>query len=237
MYKIQITPSWRDVKPEGFYVYIHLNPITLKPFYVGRGMEKRGWARSVGARSSDWFSLAIPFGVTVDICQDKMSYEDSCLLESWLIAKFIKEGLVIVNKSRGGEGISHFGTAVYSSLGEYFPTMSDAIRYLWVNGFNSASSSAISQCCNSLSKTAYGRAWSKVSYPVHPAKTGNEAKGKASITLRSIKVDSDYGMFDSMTDAARWLRLNGYPKAVHSAISAAISGKSKKAYNSCWSVV
>lgn len=181
--------------------------------------------------------LARKHGVMVEICQDGMSFEESRLLESWLIAMLSKEGYSLINKSRGGEGISSSGTPVYSSLGESFESITSASVYLMDNGYPKASSSAISTCCHGRAISAYGRAWSFSGFPIHPEYTGSKAKGFYSRVVRAVRVRGKYGEFDSINAAVAWLRLNGHPKASRSAVSSAINGKCRRAYGSEWRII
>ena len=106
MTEIQITPKWKDVKPEGHYVYIHYRADNGSIMYVGKG--KRGRWLSASGRGAYWINSARLHGVISEIAQDDMMESDAFLLEMWLIAKFRISGENLVNRTDGGEGASGF---------------------------------------------------------------------------------------------------------------------------------
>lgn len=107
MTEIQITPTWQDVKPSGFYVYIHRRATDGSVFYVGKGSLDRAWHKSRYARQRGWWlNIARKNGVIVEIAQDEMLEKDAFLLEMWLIAKFKRGGVKLCNLTDGGEGPS-----------------------------------------------------------------------------------------------------------------------------------
>lgn len=103
MTDIQITPKWKDVKPEGYYVYIHRRATDGTPFYVGKGRGYRGW-RYKGTRSKFWMNTAIKNGVIVEIYKSDLSEVCAFSLEKILIDSYGIENLC--NLSLGGDGKS-----------------------------------------------------------------------------------------------------------------------------------
>lgn len=107
MTKIQITPKYSEVKPRGFYVYLHKRATDGSIFYVGKGTGDRAWHKSSYSRGDGWWrNISIKNGVIVEICQDDMTEGDAFLLEMWLIAKLRHVGVVLCNLTDGGEGAS-----------------------------------------------------------------------------------------------------------------------------------
>lgn len=107
MTKIQITPTWPEVKPQGFYVYVHIRAATGEPFYVGKGSGWRAWdSRPCKGRSEWWCACAKKNGVNVKIIKDGMSNQCSLTLEKIIIHKLRLEGCNLVNMTDGGEGTS-----------------------------------------------------------------------------------------------------------------------------------
>lgn len=227
MTKIQITPKWSEVKPELHYVYIHREESTGRPFYVGLGQNKRGWACSAGSRSNWWMSVARKYGVTIDVAQSGMSRDDAILLEMWLIAKLSHEGFRLVNISEGGEGPigveSKQKICVYSSAYGEFDSATNAAKYLRTIGYPTATDSNIIGCCKGRNEFMYGSAWSYHPNPVHPqttdirdviARNNKDRCSKAIFCSNRIR-------FDSVSDAVLWLKSSGYPRASQGSVSRA----------------
>lgn len=107
MTDIQITPKYADVKPEGFYVYLHRRATDGRVFYVGKGKGRRAWSRV--ARSNHWHNTSKKNGIIVDIYRDGLSDSCALTLEVILIGLLGIENLV--NQTLGGEGMSGFPSA------------------------------------------------------------------------------------------------------------------------------
>ena len=101
--KIDISPKWPEVKPQGFYVYLHRRVSDGSVFYVGKGKGHRAW-RWRGTRSPHWTNVASKNGVIVEIVKDGMSECCSFTLEKIVIGAIGVENLC--NFSHGGEGVS-----------------------------------------------------------------------------------------------------------------------------------
>jgi len=173
MSKIQITPKYADVKPKGFYVYLHTRGDNNSIFYVGRGNTNRGWQAYSGYRSDWWRSVASKGIVTVDIAQDGLTTEQADLLEEWLIAKLRHEGVNLVNITEGGGGtvgwipsdetkekigLAH-RKAINNSDGMRFESVKLAADWMRVNGHPTASQGHLSSAAIGTINQAYGRAW------------------------------------------------------------------------------
>lgn len=105
MNAIQICPKCSDVKPTGFYVYLHRKATDGSCFYVGKGSAKRAWILS-GRSNPKWRRTALKYGVICEVCCDNLSEDNANLLEMWLIAKLRHEGVDLSNLTDGGEGAS-----------------------------------------------------------------------------------------------------------------------------------
>lgn len=241
MTKIQITPKYADVKPQGFYVYIHRRSTDGTPFYVGKGSGNRGWDIGVSDRPNQkWRNFASKHGVIVDVPQDRMAEDDSFLLEMWLIAKLRHEGIDLCNMTDGGEGVSGStwtqeqkdaaSTPVWCSNGMFFKSQTSAIEWLWSIGISKAHKEGISACCRGLKKSGYGFAWWF---------DGDEpreyiSRGKRISESRKIPIIRSNGMrFDSAMSAVEWLESKGI-KAAHGNIGGVCKGKKHMAYGYSW---
>lgn len=238
MTKIQITPAYRDVKPQGFYVYIHRRISDGTEFYVGKGKSVRGF--SAFGRSSFWKKAAIKNGVDVTIVQEGMDEDCAYLLEQWLIAKLRHEGARLVNICSGGTGSPGFTPknrkGVYSSQGEFFESSCAAARFLRESGYLNAVPSAISSCCSGRQGFAYGRSWSRLGVPEAPPV--NSQSQAAALNFKSLSkpvLSSSYGRFSSIMDAIRYLKISGYPLARSSNITRSCRSGTMLSYGSRWS--
>lgn len=103
MTDIHITTKWSDVKPHGYYVYLHKRATDGGVFYVGKGKGNRAW-RWRDTRNPHWINIANKHGVIVDIVKDSMSETCAFTLEKILIGSYGVGSLC--NISNGGEGAS-----------------------------------------------------------------------------------------------------------------------------------
>lgn len=237
MTKIDITPAYHDVKPKGFYVYIHRRASNGVEFYVGKGSTNRAWHYSSHkARTDLWRRCALKNGVIVDIVQDGMTSDSAYLLEMWLIAKLTYDGIVLYNISEGGGGGLGLtpGNArpVICSNGMRFDTTGDAARWACVDKeIKGHERSNIYMCCVGKIKSAFGYAWwyegsDPVEY-IDPLKRRIDTRRKAIWCSNGMK-------FISTSDAAVWLKNNGWPNAMYVGVSAAANGRNKSAYGLAW---
>jgi len=86
-----------------FYVYIHYNPITNIPFYVGKGSKSR--LNSIHGRSGYWNNYVNKYGfysekIEIDLTED-MAYQ----LEMYWISQLKAWGFKLVNLDNGGIGM------------------------------------------------------------------------------------------------------------------------------------
>lgn len=102
MTKIDISPKWSEVKPQGFYVYLHRRATDGSVFYVGKGKDQRAWGRA--HRNRHWNYISKKHGVVVDILRDDMSEVCAFTLEKVIISILGRENLA--NATSGGEGVS-----------------------------------------------------------------------------------------------------------------------------------
>lgn len=235
--KIDISPKYRDVKPKGFYVYLHRRATDGSVFYVGKGKGKRAWLKT---RNVFWINVASKNGVIVEVVQDEMGECDAFTLEMWLIAKFEHDGVNLTNQTCGGEGpsgaVMPSRVKVFSSLGECFDSITIAVEYLKSIGYDGATGSNITSCCYGNMGFAYGRAWSRDDFPDHPEITNPFDILSKNNKERCSKVIycSTGEVFESVSGAADWLKDLGYISASQGTISRAarLGGVS---YDRSWS--
>lgn len=239
MTDIQITPKWKDVKPEGFYVYIHRRATDGTPFYVGKGKGRRAWAVSRGG-NNHWKHTALKHGVIVDIVRDGMSHECALTLECIVIGIIGLNGLTNIKYGGGGryeylpspeENISksmRISNPVFSDKGELFHNCGDAARYMRKNGYTKATNSCIWRAASLEGRSAYGRNWSFKGIPSKP-KT-REPVNRCPILCVDLNIE-----FKSIKDAADWISSTKSINSTRGNIISAASGKTKTAYGYTWS--
>lgn len=106
MTKLRIHRHSDDVKPQGYYVYVHLKETTGEVFYVGKGTKGR--LISTHCRSSYWRNVAKKHGVIAKVVMDNLTECCSFTLEKIIIGKLNFDGVPIVNLTEGGEGSSGY---------------------------------------------------------------------------------------------------------------------------------
>lgn len=85
-----------------FYVYIHFNPISKIPFYVGKGCNKR--YKNISNRSIHWKRYYNKYGCEPVIIENNLSEDDAYYLEKYWISQLKQWGFSLVNKTDGGDG-------------------------------------------------------------------------------------------------------------------------------------
>lgn len=84
------------------YVYIHYRKDNGKPFYVGKGNNKRAWVK--GGRPKEWSIVAENCGYDVSIVKDNLTEDEAFELEKQTISEIGLENLT--NTDGGGSGPS-----------------------------------------------------------------------------------------------------------------------------------
>jgi hypothetical protein len=85
-----------------FYTYAHINKVTNKIFYIGKGSKNR--YKSIYRRSKHWNSIVEKYGFTAEILANWNTEKEAFEHEKVLIACFKDLGYVLANKTDGGEG-------------------------------------------------------------------------------------------------------------------------------------
>lgn len=87
-----------------YYVYAHINSLTLKPFYIGKGTGQRAY--STDGRSTFWNRTVSKYGYFVTILIDGLDDTQALAIETQYIKRYelrIKGG-TLVNLNYGGRG-------------------------------------------------------------------------------------------------------------------------------------
>lgn len=230
MSKIQIAPKYSEVKPQGFYVYVHKRAVNGLPFYVGKGCYKRGWSL---ARGKMWKNIARKNGVLIEIISENMSESDALNLEDSVIDEIGIENLCNIMTGGYLSVQADRCKAVYCSNGNKFKSISDASRWVSENTKYIGNVAKISNCVNGFTKTAYGFIWSfqDTVFPEYIS-----PKHRSATTRGKMVVSSCGEIFETCGQAAMYLRSKGLPKATQSAISRSAT-YGTTAYGAHWTFV
>jgi hypothetical protein len=245
-----------------FCVYVHRRNDSGAVFYVGKGHGKRPYTKH--GRSKHWHRIVNKHGYSVEIVLDNAPEPCAFTYEMALIAAIGRSNLC--NATDGGQGCSGriMGEAqrqkaskmlkgkslpkdtvqaarkanfkkVGTRCGLRFDSVTHAAKALNPKNYLAAKVS-ISLCANGGMKHSYGYEWGfvdnegKIDF-LYVSRMGYPRKDK----WKAIKME--YGKsFQSLSEAADWLKLNGWPKATQSALCRAAK-TGGMAYGSRWSYV
>ena len=83
-----------------YYIYFHINPLTNKVFYVGKGHKNRAYQKR--SRNQYWKNTVAKYGYIIDIIDHNLTNEEAGIKEIFYIKFFGRNNLV--NMTDGGEG-------------------------------------------------------------------------------------------------------------------------------------
>lgn len=126
--------------PRRFYVYYHADP-EGNIFYIGKGCGKRIY--DISSRSKSWKEYAMKFEEGYGACYLAigLTEKDALKVEIECIKQAKKEGMPLVNKTKGGETRSFRGLIYCYQNGRIYNTSKEAADDLGV------SSSKVRECC------------------------------------------------------------------------------------------
>ena len=87
-----------------FYVYAHINPVTLVPFYIGKGIGER--LNDTQGRNRFWHNTVNKYGFNATKLVEDLSELESFEVEKQYIKKYElrSNGGILVNLTYGGSG-------------------------------------------------------------------------------------------------------------------------------------
>lgn len=89
-----------------FYVYVHRRLSDNKPFYVGKGKDKRAYAEN--GRNDYWNATKNKHGLVVEIVFDNLTENEAFQCEVDTILEFRYFGYPLTNLTDGGDGTSGY---------------------------------------------------------------------------------------------------------------------------------
>jgi hypothetical protein len=238
-----------------YYVYAHVDS-TGRVFYVGKGKGKR--AKSKTGRSVAWKENVAKHGRTIRFVRKDMPEVCALSLERAIIHAIGKENLLNMTtggqgvsgrvpseeqrekcrmSNKGRPPASHTIEAaikktrkmVGTKCGLVFDSITDAAKFVAIDGNVKAAKASISACCRGYRiSQCYG-------YEFRYVVDGELVDSGFSKKIVSIPVKNDAGMFfDGAHMAEKWLRKNGHPKALASNITQSCKIKKRRAYGYKW---
>jgi hypothetical protein len=127
--------SQRKGEVNYFYTYLHLNPITEEPYYIGQGSANRAY--KYRGRSKKWYEKYHEYGVKIEIYKYSISFQESIDLEKVLVLKYKstlvneeyghnpKEAFPVLCFSKEGRLIKRYQSSQETVVDGFFP---DSIR-------------------------------------------------------------------------------------------------------------
>lgn len=204
-----------------------------KVFYVGQGVNNRAYTRH--DRSKEWHKEFKLHGQIVEIVCDGIQKWYANELEIDLIAMYGRKDLghgILVNKTDGGEG-----STGWTAPEEWRENQSNRQKGEKNNFYGKKHSPET--VAKIIARNTGKKASEETKRKQSEARKGMVYSAERNAKIGAAKKKPVYcsnGMyFDGAVDAAKWLKLNGYPKASSSKIDACKNGNRKYAYNFKWS--
>lgn len=117
----------QSLAPDRFYVYVHSRLNTGEPFYVGKGFGRRACAHD--SRSPHWKNIvAKDGGRYVNVIAENMDEDFAFFVEMEAIDKYRRAGVVLVNRTDGGDGPTGLKHSEASKLKMRAKRMSDEAK-------------------------------------------------------------------------------------------------------------
>ena len=224
--------------PGRFYVYVHRKQTDGSVFYVGKGSGTRASSRH--GRSLKWRAIANKNGWTHHIIANFSKEECAFSFEVAIIKSIGRDSLA--NLTDGGDGVSG-----YDMTDEQKKHASEVTKSYWQNpeyreriegifgsdSFRKKKSAALKksqkrpEVIEKLSASAK-KMWGEDALRKKMCLSMSRARGGKPFS------NSAGVRFDTHSEAVRWLKENGWPKASQGNLAAALSGSRSKAYGYEW---
>lgn len=221
-----------------FYVYAHIRPDNGSIFYIGKGRKSRAW--KVHGRNRHWSSVVAKHGFEVKIIDSGLSEREAFDLEIKKISEIGIENLC--NYSLGGEGSSGYKLTEQQKAKHAAALKGRKISDETKAKIGAANTGKIrsdkSKVAMSLSHIGKKRAIESIEKQkrsmIHRAETRkNEIYGRI---MKAISCSNGL-RFNSLSEAAEWMKEKEGIATSKSAIARCASGKRKTAYGLVWAYI
>lgn len=238
-----------------YYVYLHRDG-TGRIFYVGKGKGNRANAKA--RRSKRWQRHAAKYGLSIEFVCQNMSEVCAHTFEKIIIACIGRKNLCnLTDGGEGASGrvvskqqrekcsasnrgrpparhaidmaIQKTRKAVGTKCGLIFDSITDAARFVAIDGNIKAAKSSISGCCRGKRvKQCYG-------YEFRYLINGQLAESGFEPKKVGRRVANDIGIeFETILAAENWLKSIGHERALASNISQSCILEKRRAYGYKW---
>lgn len=200
------------------YTYIHRKADDGKVFYVGKGTRPDRMKMRAG-RSVRWSRTVAKHGFIPELVAKWPTAEDAFTHERFLIACFRDMGADLVKHTDGGEGAPGYlqSDATKQKRNDKLRGMKRPTETIERMKAAQAGKSIAQETRKKIANTLLGR-----------------YSGAANPNAKPVVCIETGQHFDTMQDAANWLREQGNGKATFKSVHAAVSGTKKTAYGYQW---
>jgi hypothetical protein len=90
-----------------YYIYLHIRKDNLKPFYIGKGKDRRAYSKK--SRNNYWQNIVKKHDYKIIFLEENLSENEANIKENYWITLFGRKNLnngLLVNLTNGGEGAS-----------------------------------------------------------------------------------------------------------------------------------
>lgn len=228
-----------------YYTYIHSRASDGKVFYVGKGKDRRAWAKN--KRSKQWCRVVAKHGLLVDVVARWETEDEAFAHERLLIQTFRDMGVELANHTDGGDGTSGWRhapetiekikasnkgkkrspEAIANNRRAREQWLSVGMKELWTPERRAAASAAFS----GANHPNYGN---KYSEETRRLLSKSHLGQRHKVLMKPVLCVETGQVFDSGAAASRWVKSMGNEKACSGYISAAAAGKFGTAYGYHW---
>ena len=249
------TPTLNPCLRTDFYVYIHRRMDTGEIFYVGKGIGRR--LNCSTGRNSLWSRISKKHGFTSEKIAENLTEEDAFKAEIEAISRLSPP----CNFTSGGEGISgyHHTAETKERLHKAHFQRKQPIDVVEKRTALLRGQKRSKEFCEAVSVRKKGqkhtietRRKMRASHtglhndPAAIEKTASWHRGKKrsdrsrekmseSQPKRAVLCIETNNVFASITEAAKWLKVNGHPKATKTGVWMALTGMHQISYGYRWS--
>lgn len=233
-----------------YYTYAHRRNDNGEIFYVGKGKERRAWAKS--KRNQYWHNIVNKFGYSVEILAKWTTSKEALDHEVILISCLKDIGIQLCNMTRGGDGLcdptQEVKDKIAASLrGKPGRPMKESVKRAFSESRKGAGNPMFGKKESEETKAKRRQTLKESGYKpsIETGRKISEALRNGYHPMRGKKGERHHNSkpviclgsnikFAAIADAVRWLKENGYPNARDWNICAACNGNRKTAYGMRW---